>query len=114
MADGTPGWDAVRNVVDERGITGQFILTSSYVLPEDAYGHTGTGRASHAIMRSMNLFESGESNGKVSLKDLFDGMFYPVQKGLEALVRGPSQVQANHEEHVPVLLQPLESRSGCP
>lgn len=66
-------WDAVRNVVDERGITGQFILTSSYVLPEDAYGHAGTGRVSRAIMRPMSLFESGESNGKVSLKDLFDG-----------------------------------------
>lgn len=35
--------------------------------------HTGTGRFSRMAMRTMSLFESGESTGEISLKDLFDG-----------------------------------------
>lgn len=67
-------WDMIRSEVDERGEPGQFILTGSSVLPE-AYKtvHSGTGRISRLKMRTMSLFESGESNGKVSLGDLFDG-----------------------------------------
>ncbi len=69
-----PGlWDAVRAVVDERGKTGQFILTGSSVPREDGYLHSGVSRISRVTMRPMSLFESGESNGKISLKALFDG-----------------------------------------
>jgi len=35
--------------------------------------HTGTGRISRMAMRTMSLFESGESTGEISLKDLFNG-----------------------------------------
>lgn len=66
-------WDAVRYEVDMRGLPGQFILTGSAVPKDDETFHTGTGRISRLKMRTMSLFESNESNGTVSLKDLFDG-----------------------------------------
>lgn len=65
-------WDAVRFAVDQRQAFGQFILTGSAVPVEGATMHTGTGRISRLAMRTMSLFESGESNGRVSLRDLFD------------------------------------------
>ena len=73
-------WDAVRFEVDMRGEMGQFILTGSAVprddkeLPEDERRmHSGVGRIAPMRMRTMSLWESGESNGKVSLEALFDG-----------------------------------------
>jgi predicted AAA+ superfamily ATPase len=67
-------WNAVRYEVDRRGEFGQFILTGSAVPAEmDSSAHTGTGRISRLRMHTMSLFESGDSNGQVSLKALFDG-----------------------------------------
>lgn len=68
-------WDAVRYAVDKSPEKGQFILTGSVVVDEGdkEIAHTGTGRISRLRMRPMSLFESGESNGTVSLKELFDG-----------------------------------------
>lgn len=68
-----PIWDSVRSEVDRRGEPSQFILTGSSVLPEaDTLIHSGTGRFAHIKMRPMSLYESGESNGTVSLSSLFD------------------------------------------
>ncbi len=65
-------WDAVRNEVDKRHKDGQFILTGSAVPPNDAdIFHTGTGRISWLRLRTMSLWESGESTGDVSLAALF-------------------------------------------
>ncbi len=68
-------WDAIRFEVDHREGYGHFILTGSSVPLEDegetARNHSGTGRFSWLRMRPMALSESGESNGSVSLKDLF-------------------------------------------
>ena len=65
-------WDAVRFETDHRKGYGHFILTGSAVPPKtDEIFHTGTGRVAWIKMRPMSLFESGESTGKVSLKDLF-------------------------------------------
>lgn len=67
-------WDSVRYEVDSRGKTGQFILTGSSVPPDTKeISHSGTGRFSWLMMRPMSLFESQESSGEVSLKELFDG-----------------------------------------
>ena len=66
-------WDAVKFAVDERSLPGQFILTGSAVPQDDEILHTGTGRISRILMRPMSLFESLESNGTVSLADLFNG-----------------------------------------
>lgn len=65
-------WDVVRFEVDHRGEDGQFILTGSAVPVDDnKMKHSGTGRISWLTMRPMSLWESGESNGSVSLKELF-------------------------------------------
>lgn len=65
-------WDAVRYEVDHRNEEGQFILTGSAVPAKtDEIQHTGTGRFAWVRMRPMSLFESGESDGSVSLTDLF-------------------------------------------
>lgn len=66
-------WDAVRFEVDHRKSQGQFILTGSAVPPKnDEIFHSGTGRFARLKMRPMSLFESGESSGEISLKDLFN------------------------------------------
>lgn len=75
-----PIWDSIRSEVDKRGEPSQFILTGSSVLPEaDETIHSGTGRYAYIKMRPMSLFESGESTGKVSLNDLFEGKPFEVQ-----------------------------------
>lgn len=65
-------WDAVRFEVDKRNKPGQFILTGSAVPSDNLVAHTGTGRISRLLMRPMSLWESGDSNGSISLKELFD------------------------------------------
>lgn len=65
-------WDAVRNEVDQRDEDGQFILTGSAVPPNfDEIFHTGTGRFAWLKLRTMSLWESGDSTGEVSLARLF-------------------------------------------
>lgn len=66
-------WDAVRYEVDHRNEEGQFILTGSAVpANSNVIQHTGTGRFAWVLMRPMSLYESGESNGNICLKNLFD------------------------------------------
>lgn len=68
-------WDAIVNAVDKsKGVSGQYLLTGSAtpVNPE-LIRHTGTGRIARLTMRSMSLYESGESTGEVSLESLFNG-----------------------------------------
>jgi len=76
-----PIWDSIRSEVDKRGAPSQFILTGSSVLPDASETiHSGTGRFAHIMMRPMSLYESGESSGTISLKDLFDGKKPEVQQ----------------------------------
>lgn len=66
-------WDAVRFEVDHRDELGQFILTGSAVpVNSDQIFHTGTGRFAWLTMRTMSLFESGDSVGEISLGELFN------------------------------------------
>lgn len=72
-------WDAIRMAVDERKLKGQFILTGSTVIDEKRKDgeefrrlHTGTGRISTMTMYPMTLYETGESNGEISVSELFD------------------------------------------
>ncbi len=65
-------WDAVRADVDRRQEEGLFILTGSTSVEDDKIMHSGVGRISRMKMYPMSLFESRESNGKISLKALFD------------------------------------------
>ena len=67
-------WDAIRYEIDHRNAEGQYILTGSSVPAKmDEVTHSGTGRFAWLLMRPMSLYESGESTGQVSLKDLFEG-----------------------------------------
>ena len=66
-------WDAVRFEVDHRDEFGQFILTGSAVpVSYEHIHHTGTGRFSWMLMRPMSLYESLDSTGEVSLKEIFE------------------------------------------
>lgn len=65
-------WDAVRSMVDKRNMPGQFILTGSNTVDKSKTLHSGTGRISRMKMLPMSLWESEESNGKISIQELFD------------------------------------------
>lgn len=65
-------WGAVRKAIDDDMAIGEYILTGS-TTSSVAPPHTGTLRISTMRMDPMSLFESGDSDGNVSLKDLFDG-----------------------------------------
>lgn len=68
-----PIWDAVRFEVDKRSEKGQFILTGSATPNHKGILHSGAGRIVRLRMRPMSLYESGDSNGKVSLRDIMEG-----------------------------------------
>lgn len=64
-------WDAVRVSVDRRNEDGLYILTGSNSIDKTEIMHTGTGRIDTLVMYPMSLYESGESNGTISLTELF-------------------------------------------
>lgn len=75
-------WDAVRYAIDQRGERGQFILTgSSTPKRKENRVHSGVGRIGRLRMRTMSLYESGESSGKVSLESLCNGNVTPMLTG---------------------------------
>lgn len=65
-------WDAVRVSVDKRNEEGLYILTGSNSINKTEIMHTGTGRIHTLKMYPMSLYESKESNGSVSLQELFN------------------------------------------
>lgn len=81
-------WDAVRFEVDHRRKDGQFILTGSAVPPKndrEEMKHSGAGRFSWLKMRPMSLWESGNSSGEVSIKELFKSSPDVQVRGVNAL-----------------------------
>jgi len=66
-------WNPIRRACDDRALPGQFILTGSAQPPDDTSRHSGAGRVDRVRMRPMSLFESGESDGSVSLAGLLNG-----------------------------------------
>ena len=66
-------WNPMRHACDRRALSGQFILTGSADPPDDITRHSGAGRVLRVRMRPMSLFESGMSDGAVSLGSLLDG-----------------------------------------
>ena len=69
-------WDSVRAMVDKRNEFGQFIMTGSNSIDpkkrSEFIKHSGNGRIARMQMLPMSLYESLESNGRISLKELFD------------------------------------------
>lgn len=68
-------WDATRYFVDTSTANGRIILTGSSTPKKKGVMHSGAGRISTIQMRTMSLFESGDSDGRVSLNSLFTGTF---------------------------------------
>lgn len=88
-------WDAVRYKVDQSGNKGQFILTGSATPNHKGILHSGAGRIAKLRMRPMSLFESGNSSGDISLKDICDGRIEPkisgevdLRKLIDFIIRG--------------------------
>lgn len=82
-------WDAVRSDLDRRPGKGRYILTGSSTPKEKKPVHSGTGRIKRLRMRTMSLYESGESSGDVSLRSIIEGHTAGIVKGgtdLEHLV----------------------------
>lgn len=71
-------WDAVRTTVDDRQVPGQFILTGSNAVDKSQIHHSGAGRIARLRMLPMSLWESQESTGEVSLKELFNNPDYDI------------------------------------
>lgn len=78
-------WDAVRTMVDNRGLPGQFILTGSNSVKREQTLHSATGRIARMRMLPMSLWESGESTGSVSIKELFNNADYDFDGATSAL-----------------------------
>ena len=78
-------WDAVRSFIDSAGQEGLFILTGSTTVDESKIMHSGTGRIARLQMLPMSLFESGESNGTISLHELMYDEQYDIDGSLSGL-----------------------------
>lgn len=102
-------WDAIRLEVDKRQNPGQFILTGSNVVDQSQIRHSGTGRISRMRMLPMSLWESHESNGEVSLRELFNNPNMDIEAASQlsiddlifAVCRGgwPAAVIAQNHTH---------------
>ena len=84
-------WDSVRTLVDRKGGFGHYILTGSATPlkkeDEAKRRHSGTGRISRLMMRPFSLFESGDSDGSVSLSALFSD---------DGIVNGSNPMDIDH------------------
>lgn len=74
-------WDQIKYEVDRTGEFGQYILTGSVTdktrsdTEDEVSRHTGNGRIIRKMMRTLSLYETGDSNGTVSLLDLKNNRF---------------------------------------
>ena len=100
-------WDAVRFAVDSSKEKGRLILTGSATPNHKGILHSGAGRIARLRMRPMSLFEAGKSSGKVSLKELCNGILKAQLTGevaltdlIDYIVRGgwPSSQELSIEE----------------
>jgi len=66
-------WDTARYNIDFSKKRGRYIFTGSVTPPKKSIKHSGAGRFAPVKMRPLSLFESGDSNGAVSLSKLFQG-----------------------------------------
>lgn len=74
-------WDEIRYDVDRTGLKGQYILTGSSTPKRDGISHSGAGRFGKVYMRTMSLYETGDSTGDISLKDICDSKFIDKAAG---------------------------------
>ena len=69
-------WDSVRHECDRNHNTGKFILTGSTTLRKDKQReqvhHSGAGRIARMKMQTMSLYESGDSTGDISIREMLE------------------------------------------
>ena len=76
--DASKIWGAIRKDCDDHpDSVGEYYLTGSTSRKIDT-PHTGTGRITELVMYPMTLFETGESNGSVSLSRLLTDSAYQI------------------------------------
>ena len=68
-------WDEIRVDVDKTGLKGQYILTGSSTPNRKGIAHSGAGRYGKIHLRTMSLYESGDSTGDISLEKLCNNDF---------------------------------------
>ena len=102
-----PGiWDAVRYSSDRTKEKGIYLLTGSVTPKEGSFVHSGAGRIGRIRMRTMSLYESGDSSGVISLLDLFNGKSIDAGKSrltqdklISLIIRGgwPENLDVNED-----------------
>lgn len=65
-------WDITRFWVDQKKGAGLYLLTNSVRVDRSTIVHCGAGRIVQLEMDTMSLYESNNSKGQLSLKELFD------------------------------------------
>ena len=103
-----PGiWDAVRFSVDKNRIRGRYILTGSATPVDNEVMHSGAGRISRVTMRPMSLYESGDSQEKISLGSVLNGdevpvipSVYSIDDIISLIIRGgwPANIEVSSED----------------
>ena len=100
-------WDNIRRKCDEDKIKGKFILTGSATQKSKNIKHSGAGRICKMRMHTMSLYESGDSSGNVSLKDMFSGKVinqsvkkYNLEEISDLIIRGgwPENIEKSNKE----------------
>ncbi len=88
-------WDEIRMDVDKTGEKGQYILTGSSTPNREGIAHSGAGRFGKIHLRTMSLWETGESSRDISLQELCQGKIQEKMTGevslkhlAELIVRG--------------------------
>jgi predicted AAA+ superfamily ATPase len=71
--EATDVWGAVQPPSSGTNEKGQYILTGSVVPKAGSFAHSDAGKIAKIRMRTMSLYESGDSSGAASLSDLFQG-----------------------------------------
>lgn len=113
-----PLWDAVRYKVDQTGSKGQFILTGSSTPNHKGIMHSGAGRIARIKMHPMSLYESGNSTGDVSLKELCNDALTPAMTGevklenlIEYIIKGgwPGNIYTPIEQAALLPLQYIDA-----
>lgn len=98
-------WDAVRTAVDNNGgVPGQYILTGSNTVDKTKIRHTGTGRITRMKMLPMSLWETRESSGDISIRELFDNPNLEID-GSAGKLTIPDLIKAACRGGWPVTLQ---------
>ncbi|MCL2510012.1 MAG: DUF4143 domain-containing protein [Methanomassiliicoccaceae archaeon] len=111
-------WDIARRDIDFSGKKGAYIFTGSSIPPEKSTHHSGTGRFARIRMRTLSSFESGDSNGAISLSWLFagnklintqSGMSY--KKIVDLICRGgwPAALGRDEQDSIDIPYMYLES-----